>query len=107
MEGIFELNRKGRDERKGDFYTTELTEYREGILEPNRKGREERKGRNNISIRENPCEIREIRGTIPKPSPRKSPKGMPSARLICVYLRAKKLFANDYLILYSRISFAM
>jgi hypothetical protein len=76
-------------------------------LELNRKGREERKGRNNISISENPCEIREIRGTIPKPSPRKSPKGMPSARLICVYLRAKKLFANDYLILYSRISFAM
>ncbi len=104
MEGIFELNRKGREERKGDFYTTE---YTEGILELNRKGREERKGRNNKSIRENPCEIREIRGTIPKPSPRKSPKGMPSARLICVYLRAKKLFANDYLILYSRISFAM
>ena len=61
MEGIFELN---REERKGDFKTTELTEYSEGILELNRKGREERKGRNNKSIRENPCEIREIRGTI-------------------------------------------
>ncbi len=102
-----ELNRKGREERKGDFYTTEYTEYTDGILELNRKGREERKGRNNKSIRENPCEIREIRGTIPKPSPRKSPNRDASARLICVYLRAKKLFANDYLILYSRISFAM
>jgi len=107
VEGILELNRKGRKSRKEDFYTTEYTEYTDGILELNRKGREERKGWNNLSIRENPCEIREIRGTIPKPSPRKSPKGMPSARLICVYLRAKKLFANDYLILYSRISFAM
>jgi hypothetical protein len=67
-----ELNRKGREERKGDFYTTELTEYTDGILELNRKGREERKGRNNKSIRENQCEIREIRGTIPKPSPRES-----------------------------------
>ena len=44
MEGIFELNRKGSEERKGEFKTTELTEYTEGILELNRKGREERKG---------------------------------------------------------------
>lgn len=37
MEGILELNRKGSEERKGDFKTTEHTE---GILELNQKGAE-------------------------------------------------------------------